>query len=145
MKKNVTRIVRATVICALALMLNVTAFAAGNAAGFTVKYDVTGANGTAPSDNGKYLSGEFALVADAGELSKSNSVFVGWSKTPGASTADYVPGDKIEINGDTTLYSVWAAEKASSQTVIVSNSGTTRHAPVNTVSYFPDRSFVSGN
>lgn len=145
MKKNTSSILRATIICALALMLNVTAFAAGNTTGFTVKYDENGANGTAPSDGRKYFSGEFALAADAAELSKGDSVFVGWSRTPSAASADYIPGDKIEIQCDTTLYSVWTVENAPTQTIIISNSGKIQNTPVSTMSYFPDRAFIPGN
>lgn len=145
MKKNLSRIFGAVIICMLALTLNATAFAAENAAGFTIKYDDNGANGTVPSDGREYFAGEFALVAGAGELSKGDSVFVGWSRTPGAASADYIPGDKIKIQDDTTLYSVWTAKNAPAQTVIISNSGKIQHTSVSTMSYFPDRSFISGN
>lgn len=145
MKKSVSRIFGAAIICVLALMLNVTAFAVGSTSGFTVKYDNNGTYGTAPLDGKTYLSGEFAIVADEGELSKGDNVFVGWSKTPEAVSADYIPGDKIEIQGDVTLYSVWADKNTTSQTATISNSGKIRLTPVNTGSSFPDRSFVSGN
>lgn len=145
MKKTVSRIVGAVIICALALMLNITAFAAESAAGFTLKYDDNGVTGTIMSDSRTYLSGETALVADIEVLLKGDRVFIGWSKTPGAASADYIPGDKMVIQGDTTLYSVWATENAATETVLISNSGKIQHAPVSNMGYFPDRSFVSGN
>lgn len=38
---------------------------------------------------------------------RENYECLGWSTDPTATTAEYVPGDTIEISSDTTLYAVW--------------------------------------
>ena len=38
---------------------------------------------------------------------KKGRVFVGWAKEQGSTTADYKPGDTIEVNEDMQLYAVW--------------------------------------
>ena len=42
---------------------------------------------------------------------KKGRVFVGWAKEQGSTTADYKPGDTIEVNEDMQLYAVWAFSK----------------------------------
>ena len=38
---------------------------------------------------------------------KARCEFVGWSKTPNATTAQYAPGEPITVTEDTVLYAVW--------------------------------------
>ena len=49
----------------------------------------------------------YKLVITDAEPTKAGNAFMGWSRSPYASSADYTKGENIKIASDTTLYAVW--------------------------------------
>ena len=77
---------------------------------YTVTYDANGAtSGSVPTDANKYESGaSVTVLGNTGNLAKTNSEFLGWSKTATATAAEYVAGSTFAIgDADVTLYAVW--------------------------------------
>lgn len=84
---------------------------------YTIKYDanLTGAAGTVGSQTYEYDAADFKLTT--GTFTSTTKDFLGWSLTPDATTADYVPGAAINdalkaamvasADGTVTLYAVW--------------------------------------
>ncbi|RVU53832.1 S-layer homology domain-containing protein, partial [Anaerosphaera multitolerans] len=70
-------------------------------------------SGEAPVDNNVYEVGEIIKVLDRETLWKDGFVFLGWSRDKDASTAEYKPGDTLEIIGNIDLYAVWEKESSS--------------------------------
>ncbi len=50
---------------------------------------------------------EYHLPVEFNGPLKAGCEFVGWSKTPNATTAQYAPGEPITVTEDTVLYAVW--------------------------------------
>lgn len=155
MKKNNSNRWALTILCLLVSMLfveNGTVYAAEQVktesnANYTIIYDGNGANGAAPTDHASYRAGSSAVIMSAGELTKNDKTLTGWSVTPNSTKADYLPGETIKVQNDTTLYAVWSVNQTSESTVIISNSGKVRRNQTiaTSESYFPDRTFVDGN
>jgi len=87
----------------------------------------TGAKGKPPvSSSTPNNAGTVMTVAGAGTLTKTGSVFGGWSTGPNATGTIYQPGATFAISATTDLYPVWRAPC----TVTFSNgSGTKGRAP----------------
>ena len=90
-------------------------------AAYTVTYDANGGTGTVPTDSkSPYEDGSTVTVLDnTGDLDKDEAVFLGWSTTKSelvtTETAENAlailnAGDTFEIDGNTTLYAVWAED-----------------------------------
>ena len=88
----------------------------------TVKYDLNGGGGTAPTDNTPYADGAGAVVKNKTEdmtpPADTDTVFLGWATTPGG-TAKYLPGGTMTIDANManeerkiTLYAVWGEKPA---------------------------------
>lgn len=84
---------------------------------YTIKYEpnLTGATGTVGPQTYEYDTADFKLTTDT--FTNTTKDFLGWSLTPNATTADYVPGAAINdalkaamvasANESVTLYAVW--------------------------------------
>ena len=79
----------------------------------TITYDTNNATEGAPQVSSQTCDyGKTCTATSQGSMLKTNSTFQGWSTTKGATTAEYGPGDTIEISvngGAKTLYAVWSA------------------------------------
>ena len=71
---------------------------------YIVKYDANGGEG-APAQQIKFHNKNLTL--QTGKPTREGYDFLGWSKTKGATTAQYQPGETFTKNADTTLYAVW--------------------------------------
>ena len=88
---------------------------------FTLTYDLNGGEGTVPTDETEYISGDRLYPAKPdGVTAPEGLTFIAWSKNADVPTltaenySDYkkqVVTSKVEIDGDTTLYAVWAEDK----------------------------------
>ena len=84
--------------------------------GIVLSFDGAGGSGTMDAitssgsvyNNGNSLSTEITLPESS--YTSTDNGFIGWSLTTGA-TADYVPGDKVTIQADTTAKAVWTVKK----------------------------------
>ena len=84
---------------------------------YTIKYEpnLTGATGTVGPQTYEYDTADFKLTTDT--FTNTTKDFLGWSLTPDATTADYVPGAAINdalkaamvasTDETVTLYAVW--------------------------------------
>ncbi|MBQ7128354.1 MAG: InlB B-repeat-containing protein, partial [Alphaproteobacteria bacterium] len=79
----------------------------------TITYDTNNATEGAPQVSSQTCDyGKTCTATSQGTMLKTNSTFQGWSTTKDATTAEYGPGDAIEISvngGAKTLYAVWSA------------------------------------
>jgi len=72
--------------------------------------------GNAPAGSNNYASGSTVNVLGQGNLSRENAVFIGWSRSPSATTPEFaVSGSAVTpasfvITADTVLYAVWNVE-----------------------------------
>lgn len=93
----------------------------GSKEGYSVKYDANGGQNP-PTDIGRYSVGSKAVLLPKGEMQAPNAtdkaIFLGWAKSPNATTPDYLPGESMEIvaadavEGVITLYAVWGPAPA---------------------------------
>lgn len=86
----------------------------------TVTFDLNGGTGTAPAEM-TVAAGTTIYMPEMTEgVTNPEGEFVGWSTTPNANRAIidvndkalpmvYYPGDRFTVEGDTTLYAVWAS------------------------------------
>jgi hypothetical protein len=110
---------------------NETLYAEFSASAFTITYDTIGTtydtggtattatgvsatSGTAPVDNGGYLSGDSATARGPGTLTYENADGVavrllGWTENSDGSGGFYAEGDSITVTSDITLYPRWSA------------------------------------
>ncbi len=59
------------------------------------------------TDRTIYHAGETATVLGVADSRKSSDKFLGWTETPGGTTAEYQPGDTITPGTGKILYAVW--------------------------------------
>jgi uncharacterized repeat protein (TIGR02543 family) len=105
---------------------------------YTVTYNGNGStSGSAPTDNNKYVTDQSVSVLGANTLAKTNSRFLGWSKTSSATSADYVVGDTFAIaSSNVTLYATWKAVTSGKYFVTYDGNGATSGSvPVDTAEY----------
>lgn len=72
---------------------------------YTIKFDTNGGAPdvpTQPKPDGQPTTLTSATPTRAGYN------FVGWATTKNATSAEYLPGDSYDLDGDTTLYAVWS-------------------------------------
>lgn len=76
---------------------------------YTVKYDLNGGEGTAPTDTKKYAANASVTLADGTGLTKEGFTFKGWATTANATTALTSPWTLVAPTQGTvvTLYAVW--------------------------------------
>jgi uncharacterized repeat protein (TIGR02543 family) len=74
---------------------------------FTVTYDANGGT-DAPADQTKNYGA--VLMLSASVPTRDGYRFLGWSVSPNALAASYLPGSNFTVNGDTTLYAVWQSK-----------------------------------
>ena len=84
---------------------------------YEITYDLNGAEGDIPPSY-KHYGDKLILSADIPELGES--VFIGWSEKPNATSADYKPGDTYSKNASTVLYAVWKSSKPISGEIKIS-------------------------
>lgn len=70
---------------------------------YTVKFDMNGAPGTAPSS----ISGNGGTSATVPSASYTGHSFLGWSESPDGANTIYAAGAKYVFVKNTTLYAVW--------------------------------------
>ena len=70
--------------------------------GYTLTYNANGGSG-APSIVSNIVSTVISSIAPT----RSGYVFLGWSTSPSATSANYMSGDSITLSSNTTLYAVW--------------------------------------
>ena len=68
----------------------------------SVTYNATG--GTTAQATETVKEGEYVILPTANRLGYT---FLGWANSNDATKAEYIPGDLISLNEDTTLYAVW--------------------------------------
>ncbi len=91
---------------------------------YTVTYDANSGTGTV-TDATKYSKDAHADVKSAAGLTApTGKVFLGWSASETAATAEYHPGDKISMaGGDVTLYAVWGDQAQTVELTYYANGG----------------------
>ena len=91
---------------------------------YTVTYLANGGMGTV-TDETKYSKDAHADVKSAAGLTApTGKVFLGWSASETAETAEYHPGDKISMaGGNVTLYAVWGDQAQSVELTYHANGG----------------------
>jgi len=72
---------------------------------YTIKYNLNGASGTAPSSQTK--TEDVKLILRGKKPSRTGYTFLGWSKNSTAKSAAYSPGGVYKANAPATLYAVW--------------------------------------
>ncbi|MBQ6118072.1 MAG: hypothetical protein IJK98_02460, partial [Clostridia bacterium] len=65
-----------------------------------------------------YRAGETATVLGAAEPRSSRDVFLGWTETPGGTTAQYQAGDTLTPGGGKILYAVWGEKQGSNVSLL---------------------------
>lgn len=65
-----------------------------------------------------YRAGETATVLGAAEPRSSRDVFLGWTETPGGTTAQYQAGDTVTPGGGKILYAVWGEKQGSNVSLL---------------------------
>ncbi len=75
---------------------------------YTVTYDKNGGTGTVPVNSKTYLSGDsFRVAGNTGSLTKTDSVFAGWTRVAGSGKV-YNSGDTLIVgSSDINLYVRW--------------------------------------
>ena len=96
---------------------------------FSVTFNSNGAQGVVPAQTANF--GSSIMGPGASSLSHFGFQFLGWSSSPRATTPSYTAASPIVINGDLTLYAVWAPIPATLR--LASNDG--RPAPPAVVSF----------
>ena len=71
---------------------------------YTVSYHDNGGSGAPSSQMKQYGK---PLVLSSAEPARNGYVFIGWAESPGASSAQFEPGDTFTGNKDLSLYAVW--------------------------------------
>lgn len=69
---------------------------------YTLYYNANGGSGAPASQ-----SGASTYTVSSTQPTKDGSTFLGWSRNPSATSAEYQPGSTISLTADTTLYAVW--------------------------------------
>lgn len=64
-----------------------------------------------------YRAGETAAVLGVTDTRKSYDKFIGWTETPGGTTAQYQPGDTVTPGSGKILYAVWDESSSGSVSV----------------------------
>ena len=72
---------------------------------YTISFDINGGSPDVPTQ--PKADGRPATLTSA-TPERAGYNFVGWATTKNATTAEYLPGDAYNIDGDTTLYAVWS-------------------------------------
>ena len=70
---------------------------------YTLTYDTNGGAGTVDKQ-----TGDSAYIIGSNVPFRSGYNFLGWSTDKNSTSAEYIPGDTINLTADTTLYAVWA-------------------------------------
>lgn len=71
---------------------------------YTIKYDANGGQGV-PASQKKTLN--IPLDLRTSVPTRAYHTFLGWATSPNATQPAFQPGDKLNFNGDLTLYAVW--------------------------------------
>ncbi len=93
---------------------------------FSVKYDLNGVGGTAPTDNKFYKEDSYADIQYSGNI--EDAIFLYWNTKYDGSGATYYPGDKMQIKAADavgnviTLYAIWG-DKAPTATLVYHANG----------------------
>jgi len=74
---------------------------------FKIKYDKNGADTGAAPEEQLCIEGNSITISDKGTAKYFGRIFLGWSKSANAASADYKPGDPFKPENDITLYAVW--------------------------------------
>ena len=69
-------------------------------------------------DRGIYGAGETATVLGAAEPRSARDLFLGWTETPGGTTAEYQKGDTITPGSGKILYAVWGERQTTGVSVL---------------------------
>ena len=69
---------------------------------YTLTYDANGGTGAPAKQTG---SGNVTIPSEVPE--KANCTFAGWAEKADAASAQYQPGEKYDLNKNSTLYAVW--------------------------------------
>ena len=85
---------------------NVTLYAVWDAQKYTITYDANGGTG-GPENQNKTHGVALNLSEEIPE--RNGFFFLGWAAKADTSDADYQPGDRFDLDEETTLYAVWAA------------------------------------
>lgn len=77
---------------------------------YTVTYDGNGSvTGAVPTDSNIYYEGDYAVIADSGDLAKPGYKFGGWSDSPDGSGWLYQAGESLRIDEENViLYAQWS-------------------------------------
>ena len=86
---------------------NTTLFAEWSINQYTLTYNANGGSGTLP-EGGTYDYGSKQDVAEADGLTNGNLVFSSWNTQSNGEGDTYLPGSKITIEANTTLYAQWS-------------------------------------
>lgn len=72
---------------------------------YTVSYD---ANGGTEAPENQTKTEDISLKLSQDKPSRIGHTFIGWSDSPSAAAAQYLPGDTYNENSDKTLYAIWS-------------------------------------
>jgi BspA type Leucine rich repeat region (6 copies)/Listeria-Bacteroides repeat domain (List_Bact_rpt) len=101
----------------------------------SVTYDGNGANtGSAPADNAAYATGaSVVILANTGNLYRSNFAFGGWNMKADGTGTNYAPGSALSMGtANITLYAVWIPTRT---VAYIANGAMTGTAPVDGKDY----------
>jgi len=97
---------------------------------YTVTFNANGGTGTAPAALTQSAAGKAVTLPGQGQLTKSGSVFGGWSEAT-TGTNPMQAGHEYTPTKNTTLYAVWAAVGGPSVITLNVNGGTGTIAVIN--------------
>ena len=99
---------------------------------FSVTYDGNGSDGgSAPTDDGNYLSGA-SVTVKSNSFTKTGYNFTGWNTAANGSGTSYAAGATFSISASTTLYAQWASAGCSNSVGVTK--GGESHGEVTTIS-----------
>jgi len=84
---------------------------------FNVNYDANNAAGGDPPVRTSYLEGSVIIVPSEGNLLKSGLIFGGWNENADGTGNNYMPGQRLLINSNLTLYARWIENRIISFTI----------------------------
>ena len=71
------------------------------------------------------LTGQVEIMLPATVPTYYEHVFLGWSFTEGATTADYQPGDTVTLNSDSAIYAIYTPESCAAKKICYRGNGAT--------------------
>lgn len=85
---------------------------------YALSYNANGGTGAPATQNGST-----SYVVPRTEPVKDGYTFIGWAESTAVRTPDYVPGDRVTLTQNTTLYAVWEKNREQADELTCSKCG----------------------